>query len=90
MIENGAFLELMQLVDAGRKARGLDSMEIRDEDVERAQELDRASRAHAAEDLGTGHESHLCVPCRDIHQGQVLLREKLHSQGQDFPLELLG
>lgn len=90
MADHGVFLELMQLVDAGRKVRGKDSMEIRDEDVERAKNLDGEARAHAAEVFGTDHDSHLCEKCRVLHSGRVMLREKLHSQGQDFPIELLS
>lgn len=90
MVDHGAFLELVQLVDAGRKVRGRDSMDIRDEDVARAKGIDGVARAHAAEVLSTDHEEHLCPTCRSIHQDRVMLREKLHSQGQDFPIELLS
>lgn len=90
MAEDGAFLELMQLVDAGRKVRQRDSMDIRDEDVERAKAIDGVDRAHAMEVIGEDHESHLCPACRSIHQDRVMLREKMHSQGQDFPLGLLN
>ena len=90
MADHGVFLELMQLVDAGRKVRGRDSLEIRDEDVERAKGIDGVARAHEMEVVGTDHESHLCPTCRSIHQDRVMLREKLHSQGQDFPIELLS
>lgn len=90
MAEHGAFLELMQLVDAGRKVIGRESMEIKDEDVERAKGIDGIARSHQAEVVHEDRESHLCPTCRSIHQDRVMLREKLHSQGQDFPIELLS
>ena len=90
MAEDGVFLELMQLVDAGRKVRGRESMEIQDEDVDGAKVIDLAAKAHVAESGDSAHEAHLCLACRSIHDDRVNLREKLRSQGQEFPLGLLS
>lgn len=89
MINQGAFLELMQIVDAVRKVVGRDSMEIKDEDVTRAKEIDLAETAHEAGTEGPDHDSLLCPTCQGLRQNRAMLREKLHSQGQDFPSGVL-
>lgn len=90
MAEHGAFLELMQLVDAGRKVRGRDSMEIADADVVQAKAIDRMVRAHDSEIVGTDHDGSLCPTCAELRRDRVMFRLKLESQGQDFPVELLS
>jgi len=90
MAMDGAFLELNQLVDAGRKVRGQDSMDIADEDVARAKEIDEMAVALFFDLMGDGHDPSFCPGCQSIHQGRVMLREKLRSQGQEFPMGLLN
>lgn len=90
MADDGAFLELVQLVEAGRKVRGRDSLDILDEDVERAKDIDLVASGHNAEAEAPSHRHHLCPQCQSIHQDRVNLREKMRSQGQEFPQGLLN
>lgn len=89
MADQGEFLVLVQLVDAGRKARGQDSLEVRDEDVEAAKVIDGMERTHSVDHGTEGHDGISCPTCQTVHHERAMLREKLYSQGQTFPLGVL-
>lgn len=82
------FLRLLQLVDANRKAVGRESMEIADADVETAQEIDDRAVAHPATEDQSAHNVIDCPECQSIKTDRAMLREKLFSQGQNFPMEV--
>ena len=85
---HGEFLRLLQLVDASRKATGRDSMEIRDADVATADEIDNRASSHRVQSEGREHDGLQCPECQHIRSEDALLREKLFSQGQDFPMDV--
>ena len=87
-MEHGEFLKLVQLVDANRKAADLTVLDVRDEDVEKAIEIDGRASSHTVETEGEIHETAFCPTCQGIGQDRAMLLAKLHSQGVDFPVDV--
>jgi len=80
-----AFLTLLQMTEAERKCEGKECLEIQDENLAAARVLDHERVAHGA--CGVGAMG--CDVCRMIDAQRIALRERLHTQGVDFPNGLL-
>ena len=85
---HGEFLRLLQLVDVNRKATDRDSMEIQNIDVETAVEIDNRAASHQEATKEIGCAGIDCPECRSIRADDAMLWEKLHAQGQDFPMQV--
>lgn len=88
--EDQRFLELLQMVELGRKCEGKSSHNIGSGHVAQAAEVTAAREAHPAHGNESGVFFFLCPECEAIRQRQIALRELLHAQGIDFPVEVLG
>lgn len=82
---NHEFLKLAQMVEAGRKCNGQESVEITEENVKAAEETDAAESAHKVGRGGDAHGEFTCPECARISAERISLRESLHIRGIDFP-----
>lgn len=85
----GEFLRLLQAVEAGRKCEGRECILIRDGDVDGATATDHLRLSHGSDHENTLQLGGVCPTCLEIERQENTLRESLHTQGIDMPLEVL-
>ena len=82
------FLRLLQSTEANRKCQGKDCIDVTDANVEQASVNGAMRLAHDAEAVRNGGHPKSCPGCADIRQQEIALRETMHSQGVDFPVDV--
>ena len=83
------FLDLLRAVEAGRRVSGQPSMEVTNEHVSGASEIERSQASHDSADNCPKLTGVACPTCEEIRQKEIALRELMHAQGVDFPVGLL-
>lgn len=82
-MEHAHFLKLVRIVELVRKCEGQECHVISDEMIAQASAVDSERALHPDHD-GTD----ACAECAEIQTKKIALREQLHSQGIDFPVEV--
>lgn len=84
------FLNLLRMVETGRKCEGKPCMELSDEIMARSNEIEGSRTSHKAEEVHREDVATDCPECEAIRQQEIALRESLHAQGIDFPVGMLN
>ena len=87
---HAAFFRLLQATEAQRKCEGLDCIPIADHHVDIAERNEAEQASHEADHAPSENGAHDCPECERIRQNIIALREVLHSEGIDFPVEVMS
>ncbi len=84
------FLRLLRAVEAGRRCEGKECLAVTDANVAQAEELELLKKTHSSEHNGADGWIGACPGCEEVRQSEIALRETLHAQGVDLPVDVMA
>lgn len=82
------FLRLLQSVEAARRVEGKPCHGITDKHVEMAARCVRLRQEHGQLAALPDHTENSCEACQGATRQEIALRELLHAEGVDLPMEV--
>ena len=82
------FLRLLQATEAQRRCEGKDCLPITNVHVTTAEAIERIRVRHRVEEPHMESEDSTCETCETGRKNTIALRESMHAQGIDFPVDV--